>query len=354
LLSDMPAIPAQGGFLPRTRGAKKVMVLDLGFLGDTVHLLPALWMVRQAYPQAELHAAVADHITSLMTCVPWVDRAWGYPRFPKHATLRQNLQMVARLRKERFDVVINLNGSDRSSWLTFLCGAPARLGRKPKDGGPPFWGLMFTEFVQYDSNSDPVYLEKCRCLEQAGFPLTKAEFHAQVDPGHLQAAGISPADAGTYFHLSPFTTADQRELPPEQIIDLIGALESRFPEKRWVLSGAPTERERGKMAALLSGLQRKPWRVFSGELNLVQLAAVIQHSAVHLCGDTGTLHLAFMTGASLVSWFRAGPGARVWIPAMDRHRTILGKEGGYLQGVDTDALVRAVEEALVTARPVPG
>jgi ADP-heptose:LPS heptosyltransferase len=175
-----------------------------------------------------------------------------------------------------------------------------------------------------------------------------------VDPGHLQAAGISPADAGTYFHLSPFTTADQRELPPEQIIDLIGALESRFPEKRWVLSGAPTERERGKMAALLSVLQRNPWRVFSGELNLVQLAAVIQHSAVHLCGDTGTLHLAFMTGASLVSWFRAGPGARVWIPAMDRHRTILGKEGGYLQGVDTDALVRAVEEALVTARPVPG
>ena len=42
-------------FLARTRTAKKVMVLDLGFLGDTVHLLPAPWMVRQAYPQAELN-----------------------------------------------------------------------------------------------------------------------------------------------------------------------------------------------------------------------------------------------------------------------------------------------------------
>ena len=50
----------------RTRDARKVMVLDLGFLGDTIHLLPALWMIRQAYPQAELHAAVADHIISLM------------------------------------------------------------------------------------------------------------------------------------------------------------------------------------------------------------------------------------------------------------------------------------------------
>ena len=247
LLSDMPATLAQGGFLQRTRGAKKVMVLDLGLLGDTVHLLPALWMVRQAYPQAELHATVADHITSLMTCLPWVDRTWGYPRFLKRATLRQNLQMVTRLRKERFDVVINLNGSDRSSWLTFLSGAPARLGRRPRDGGPLFWERMFTDVVQYNSVTEPVFLQRCRCLEQSGFPFTQAEFHAEIDPAHLQAAGIAAADAGKYFHLSPFTTADQRELPPEQLVELIGVLESRFPEKRWVLSGAPTERERKKM-----------------------------------------------------------------------------------------------------------
>ena len=328
------------------------MVLDLGFLGDTVHLLPALWMVRQAYPQAELHAAVADHIISLMACLPWVNRAWGYPRFPKHATLRQNVQMVARLRKERFDVVINLNGSDRSSWLTFLSGAPARLGRRPRDGGPPFWGRMVTEYVHYNSTTEPVYLQKCRCLEQAGFPFTQAEFHAQIDPVHLETSGINAADAGTYFHLSPFTTADKKELAPEQLAELIGALESRFPEKRWVVSGAPTERERRKMEALVAGLRRKPWKVFAGGLNLVQLAAVIQHSAAHLCGDTGTLHLALMTGAPSISWFRPGPGMRAWAPEGNRHRTLVGTadtEEGALRGVDTNELVRAVAEVLGTA-----
>ena len=86
-------------FWARTQAARKVMVLDLGFLGDTVHLLPALWVVRQAYPQAELHVTVAAHITSLMDCVPWVNRVWGYMRYPRHATLRENLQMVTRLRR---------------------------------------------------------------------------------------------------------------------------------------------------------------------------------------------------------------------------------------------------------------
>jgi ADP-heptose:LPS heptosyltransferase len=325
------------------------MVLDLGFLGDTVHLLPALWMVRQAYPQAELHAVVAEHIISLMTCLPWVNRAWGYPRFPKHATLRQNLQMVAQLRKERFDVLINLNGSDRSSWLTFLSGAPARLGRRPKDGGPLFWGRMFTEFVQYYSTTEPVYLQKCRCLEQAGFPFKEAEFHAQIDPAHLQAAGITTADAGTYFHLSPFTTADKRELPPEQIAEVIGLLGSRFPEKRWVVSGAPTERERQKMKSLIARLPRHPWRLFAGELNLVQLAAVIQHSAVHLSGETGTLHLALMTGVPSVSWFWVRPEMRVFMPVGDQHRTIQAaqKAGAkYLAGIETNELVRAVSAIL--------
>jgi ADP-heptose:LPS heptosyltransferase len=206
---------------------------------------------------------------------------------------------------------------------------------------------MVTEFVQYNSTTEPVYLEKCHCLEQAGFPFTQAEFHAQIASTHLQAAGITAADAGTYFHLSPFTTADKKELPPEQMAEVIGVLESRFPEKRWVLSGAPTERERRKMEELVARLQRKPWRVFGGELNLVQLAALIQGSALHLSGDTGTLHLAFMTGTLSVSWFRGG--GRMWIPVVDRHRTVLGKEGaegGYLRGVDTNELLGAVETVM--------
>ena len=330
------------------------MVLDLGFLGDTVHLLPALWMVRQAYPDAELHVAVADHILSLMTCVPWVNRAWGYRRYPTHATLRQNLAMVARLRRERFDVLINLNGSDRSSWLTFLSGARTRLGRKPKDGGPPLWRRMFTDVVQYNSPTEPVYLQKCRCLEQAKFPFAGPEFHAQIDPGHLVAAKITPADAGTYFHVSPFTTADKKELAPEQLAELLAELSGRFPEKRHVLSCAPTQREREKMDRLLPLLRQPPWRVLAGDLSLVQLAAVIQNSAAHLCGDTGTLHLALMANAPTVSWFHSGRGTAVWIPVGNRHRTVFGSlldEGSWLQGVQTTAVVQAVGEVVEARLP---
>jgi ADP-heptose:LPS heptosyltransferase len=311
-------------FFSRTQTAKKVMVLDLGFLGDTVHLLPALWMVRQSYPQARLHVVVASHIATFMEIVPWVDQVWGYMRYPRHATLRENLDMVARLRREKFDVIINLNGSDRSSWLTFLSGARERLGRVPDDGGPLFWRRMFTAHVHHPFDTEPLYLQRCHCLEKAGFPFVQPEFHVQTQPQNLRAADIAEADSGTYFHLSPFTTADYKELPPAQLAELIAGLAREFPDRKLALSCAPTTREMNKMSELLALLPQKPWRVFAGNLNLPQLAAVIQHSALHFCGDTGTLHLAVATRTPVVAWFWPNPGMKIWLPADGPCRVVVG------------------------------
>jgi ADP-heptose:LPS heptosyltransferase len=170
-----------------------------------------------------------------------------------------------------------------------------------------------------------------------------------IKPAHLQAANISPADAETYFHLSPFTTDDRKELPPEQLVELVAALHSRWPGKKLVISCAPTERERRKMESLLARLPEKPWRAFAGELDLTQVAAVIQRSALHLCGDTGTLHLALLAGARTVSWFWPNPGRQAWIPVGNRHRTIVGKmepEQRFLCGIQTEELVQAVHAVL--------
>lgn len=331
------------------------MVFGLGFLGDMIHLLPALWMVRGAYPLAELHVGVAAHVTSLMDCVPWVNQFWGYSRFPRHASLKENLSFIARMRRERFDALINLNGSDRSSWLTFSSRARERLGRIPQGGAPPFWRQGFTEFVEHPFLTEPMYLQNCLCLEKVGFPFTQPEFHVDIKPAHLEVADISTAEAGSYFHLSPFTKDDRKELPPAQLVELINALQARWPERGLVLSGAPTERERRKMESLVTRLRQKPWRVFSGELRLPQLAAVIQHSAAHLCGDTGTLHLALMTGTPTVSWFRPYPGMQAWIPTGYQHRTLVGAiEGaGALRGVAVNDLVAGLEEVLRAASLKP-
>ena len=333
-------------FLAQTCNARKVLVLDLGFLGDTVHLLPALWAVRQGYPDAQLHVMVAEHVTSLLAVAPWIDRVWGYPRFPKGPKPWQDLGRVRSLRRQKFDVVINFNGSDRSSLHTGLSGARWRLGRRPMDGGPLHWRWLFTHEVSFRHREDPMYVQSWECAKRSGFPGEKPEFHVAIKPEWLLKAGIDAAAFQSYFHVSPCTTQDAKELPLPILAEALNQLSNEFPDKKIVLSCAPNDRERRKLATLISQLKSPPWKTFAGTLNLVELTAVIQQACLHFGGDSGALHLAMMTGVPMISWFREYSGAKDWRPPADEKRVVLvGQETPTgLSGIGHAAIVAAVEK----------
>jgi ADP-heptose:LPS heptosyltransferase len=148
--------------------ARKVLVMELAGLGDNVHLLPALWLVRRRWPDADLHVMVNAHVASLFKLTPWVNRIWPYPSQPKPG-LRDNLRWASDLRHEKYEVVINTTGSDRSSLITWATRAPRRFGRRPSDGGPPGWRLLYTDVVEQPFYREPMFRQKWRCLAQAGF-----------------------------------------------------------------------------------------------------------------------------------------------------------------------------------------
>lgn len=320
------------------------MVLDLGFLGDTVHLIPALWEVRKAWPDAELHVMVAEHVAELLQVTPWVDRVWGYPRFPKGPKPWQDLGRVSRLRAARFDAVINLNGSDRSSLLTWLSGARWRLGRRPQRGGPMHWPLQFTHVVEFPYHTMPVYEQRWNCLALAGVPVgPNPDFQVSISVEGRRSAGICPEDDGTYVHLSPFTTQDQKELPESEMVSLLQMLSTETRLPRLVVSCASNERERTKLERILSRLERRPWKVFSGSLKVVDLVSIIAGAKVHLGGDSGALHLALMAGVPTVSWFRSYTGMRDWTPQGERHAVLIGQgDDRGIAGVSSQSIAAAV------------
>lgn len=335
------------GFLDLTRGARRVMLLDLGFLGDSIHLLPSLWTLRQAYPDAELHVMVSEHVTRIMEVAPYVDRVWGYPRYPRGPKWYQDFGRMRRLRGAGFDVVINVNGSDRSSILTRVSGARWRLGRRPEDGGPAFWPFMFTHIVEEPYQRSLISTQRWNCLRQAGFPGERPELHVEIPREAVNRALERTDAAGGWIHVSPFTTENYKELPAAQILAVIRGLQSRFPSRRIVLTCSGSLREREKMSALVAGLDTPPWRVFAGDLDLLELAAVVGRSALHVGGDSGGLHVAWMTGVPTLTWFRRYDGLADWRPVGPLHRDVIGDrtpEG--LAGIQTDAILAAAGDLL--------
>jgi ADP-heptose:LPS heptosyltransferase len=328
----------------------RVLVLELAGLGDNVHLLPALWLVRRRWPNAKLHVLTPAPVAALFELTPWVDHVWSYPMNPKPG-LTDSLRWARRLRTARFDAAIDVKATDRSSLLAFATRAPLRIGRRPADSGPPGWRMMFTRVAATPYYTEPMYVQKWRCLEQLGFaePGGEPEFHVAIDPRLRRTAGIDADAEGRYLHVSPCTTSPARELPSPQLAQLIDRICAAHPGLRVAFSCADTAREKGKLAEVASLLTSPPWKTFAGTLDIATLAAVIETAALHLSGDTGSLHLAMMTRTPALAWFRHHKGEKEWIPAGPQYRVLIGPDidpRDAVQGIADDALFDAARAIL--------
>ncbi|MEO0795974.1 MAG: glycosyltransferase family 9 protein [Verrucomicrobiota bacterium] len=329
-------------FFQAIQTAERVLVLDLGFLGDTIHLIPALHELRSALPNATIDVMAADHVKVILQVVPGLGEILGYPRFPKGPRWYQDFGRVSALRKRRYDAVINLNGSDRSSILTRATGARFRLGRVPPKPAL-FWPYCFSHTVDVQHGGRPVFQQRWECLEQAGFPVSAEPYFNVAVPADIDASVAEKLSGERgYIHVSPCTTQDHKELPMGELISLVDRLIEADGGQKVVLSCAPNDREREKMLTLLGGLKNEAWRVFSGDLSLLELAAVMGRATVHFGGDSGALHLALMMNAPTVSWFRDYGGKSEWLPQGPEHATILGVESpNGLKGISAEGLIAA-------------
>lgn len=319
------------------RSCRKLLVLDLGFLGDAIHLIPSLWMIRSALPDVRLDVMIADHIKSIFDLTPWLNNVIGYPRFPVGPKWYEDIGRVRYLRKQKYDVVINLNGSDRTSILTYLTGAKFRLGRIP-DRPPLFVKYCFTNMVEVTFLTKPVFQQRCECLEKMGFPHSEIKFPITIPERAQKKIDMELKNVGNFVHISPFTTEDFRELPVEILADAINSLHFEF-----IISCAANEREKSKLESLLKLLQRKPARIFAGNLNIVELTALIRRSCLHLGGDSGALHIALMTDTPSISWFRYYRTNKEWMPQGKIHKQLVGDASpdGIL-GISSDDLVKTI------------
>jgi heptosyltransferase-3 len=306
----------------------RILVLDLGFLGDTIQLIPALAAIRRARPEARLEVMVSEHIQSILAVCPWLDAVRGYPRFPKGPPWYQNFGRVNALREARYDAVINLNGSDRSSILTRLTGAPLRLGRVPPKV-PWFWSHWFTHTVDVPRGTQAIYRQHLEALAAAGFPaaaLAGPAFPIEIPATAAQKVAARLGEERAYVHVSPFATQDEKELPAAALAEFLNAAAAARPELAWVISTAPNERERAKLSALRAKLKFEPWKIFPGDLDLVELTELMRRARLHLGGDSGALHVALMAGTPTLSWFRDYEGRREWQPQGAGHYAVVLKK----------------------------
>jgi ADP-heptose:LPS heptosyltransferase len=306
-------------FYQHTRSASKIIVVDLGFLGDSVHLIPSLYEIKRHYPEAQLHTLSATSGAELLNLVPCVDSAWAFPLTAKSPPWWRHWDIIGGLRREQFDLAFNFSGADRTLFLAALTRAKWRLARE--SGRRHFWSSWLIDTVAPRQGRDlPMFEQRLQVLAAAGFSLSSPNFALQISEKARQSAAANiPANS---IHLSINASAPAKEWPLENWIELVKLYLAGDPQVQLVATAAANPRELKRLHLLAAAVPDSRLLCLEG-LNLSQLAALLQRCRLHLGADSGVLHLAAALGLTTFTVFRKYEGLKEWLPTGAQHKYLV-------------------------------
>jgi ADP-heptose:LPS heptosyltransferase len=302
-------------FLERTRAARKIIVIDFGFLGDSVHLTPALWEIKRNYAGAELHTLSAAVGAELLKLAPCVDRPWAIPLTAKSPAWWKHWDILRALRRQQFDAAFNFTGFDRSLFAMAFIGAPCALAYEP--GRKHSWNRWIrADWVAREQREMPVFEQRRQLLAAGGLSLGQPRFDFQVPAAAFQwAQTVVPAGS---IHLSINASAPVKEWPLDRWIELSKRLLSADASIELVATASAKPREQERIKALAEAVDNPRLRRVDGP-QIAQLAAILQRCRLQIGSDSGVLHLAMALGLPTLTVFRQYSGLRDWMPAGSQH-----------------------------------
>src|SRR5438552_15550803 len=107
---------------------RRILLVRLREIGDVVFTTPAIRALRERFPSAHLTYVVEPAAAPVVQHNPHLDEVIVAPREGGIGGLAADLALGRRLRGARFDLAIDFHGGPRASLLTWLSGAPPRIG----------------------------------------------------------------------------------------------------------------------------------------------------------------------------------------------------------------------------------
>src|SRR6185436_5481134 len=119
---DSP-IPSFSGRPPDFERVRRILLVRLRSIGDTVLMTPCISALKRWRPALEVDVLLEPFCTPVLEAHPEVSRVVEVGR-----TLRERTRVGAALRRRGYDMAVNLNGGSTAAMLAVASGARTRVG----------------------------------------------------------------------------------------------------------------------------------------------------------------------------------------------------------------------------------
>jgi len=329
---------------------KNILVIDFGQLGDVVLSLPALRAIRQRFPNARITVAAGKPAADIVRLSGHSNDIFEVDRValrdgPKLLSIARILKIVGRVRKLKFDFVIDLHSLSETNLLGFLSGAPHRLyARRPNRS------------LDYLSNFKPRppaeekenhlvdrYLDVLKPLgisnvDRTPFLKTDSVADKSIE-ALLQRNKINTGSL--LVGLFPGAGHEGRRWPLERFAELADYL-IRNDRVRVVVFAGPEE---ARFVQTMRGLF-PPSTIFFERLTIPQLISAQARLTLFISNDTGPSHTAAAAVTSVMVILDR-PTPHKYVPVGDSHRIICGPT---IKVITVEQVYNVAHELLATNR----
>lgn len=262
---------------------KKILIIQTASIGDVILATPLLEKLHHDFPGAAIDLLVKKGNESLFTGHPFLNQVLTWDK--THHAFRNFFQLIFLVRKNRYDLTVNVQRFFKTGLLTVLSGASSTVGF---DKNP--WSFLFSHKVKHQISKGFHEIDRNLALLQ-NFPGNQRCL-PKLYPTSGDETAIQSYKTGIYYTLSPASLWFTKQYPAEQWVSFI----RKIPATSAVyLLGSPADRDLCEEILLKSAHPQ----VFnlSGLLTLLQSAALMQGARMNFTNDSAPMHLASAVNA---------------------------------------------------------
>ncbi|HUW58865.1 MAG TPA: lipopolysaccharide heptosyltransferase I [Planctomycetota bacterium] len=294
--------------------SQRILVVKPSSLGDVVHSLPFLHVVRRGFPEARIAWVISRANADLLEGHPDVDEVvvfererWGGMKDCVRS-MSELSHFVRRLRRGRYDVAVDLQGLLRSGLVSYLSGAPRRVGfADARELSSIFYNVhVDVPDVETHAVDRCLLVARGLGLELNGRPVFDVAIGSEARTfADDYLASANPEGRPVVVTL-PFSRWATKRWPAARFAALAERVQEGLGAAVVVLGGRGDAALAQRMHAPMT---RAPLDLV-GRTTLKQSAALLERADVVVSGDTGPMHLAVALGRPVVALYGPTSTAR--------------------------------------------
>lgn len=303
-----------------------ILVILVAGIGDFTLALKSIRAIRDGHPDAEIHLLVNSVASELAGNLDFVDKTWSFPIREMRKTKRTLLSILAlvnRLRKVRFDMVVNLYRI-ASPWGAFKMGALCLLIRGKTNVGHAAMGFQTVLQVKIPKDA---YVNRhiaegmAEIARGAGGRFDHSRMSLKHSPASEQRWRSIFTSRGKhqnnqlFIGINPGGDRKEKRWRPDLYAALADKLMDRFDAEILILGGPGEE----PIADAIQKEMASRATNLAGRLSLNDLVFIAGKLDLLVTNDSGPMHIAAATKTPLVVIFGTGD-PKMFGPCAEKER----------------------------------